>query len=172
MSDPLIDPRALVPDANLKVPDLSEATEGWRAWGIPAKIPPFGIAPKLHSVTHIYFWHPRRASRAECKRSTEHVPGEHCSCGFYSAKSLEHLTSMAYHFYDADSKGMFHVIGQVANWGKVIEGSQGWRAEYGYPLKLWVPYEAWELAEPLSEAYGVPVELKNTLGLERKPHIL
>ena len=90
-------------------------------------------------------------------------PREQCSCGFYSAKSLAHLMSMHYHVYDADMNGMFHIVGRVANWGKVIEGSQGWRSQYAYPLELFVPYEAWRLMEPLSKIYGVPAQLKNTL---------
>jgi len=56
----------------------------------------------------------------------------------------------------------------VANWGKVVEGSQGWRSEYTYPLKLWLPFEAWYLAEALGNAYGVPVALKNTLAKAEK----
>jgi hypothetical protein len=55
------------------------------------------------------------------------------------------------------------VLGQVANWGKVIEGTQGWRAELAYPVKLWVPFEAWKIAQALEAGYGVPVGLKNYL---------
>jgi hypothetical protein len=139
--------------------------EGWRAWGIPLHTLP-GEPPKLYSVTHAdYYWRPRRVSQALCSRGHvgDQVPGEVCGCGFYSAKSLEHLMSMGYHTYDAERQGFFHVIGKVGNWGKVIEGDQGWRAQKAYPMSLYVPFEAWKLGKVLKEAYGVPVRLKNFL---------
>jgi len=146
-----------------RVPDIAGTVEGWRAWGVPANRPSFGTLPKLYSVSHNrYFWKPKEFARATCRRCNE-TPGENCTCGFYSAKTLDHLMGMSYHQYDAEAGGYFHVVGQVANWGKVVEGSQGWRAEKSYPVHLYVPYEAWPLAKPLSENYGVPVSLKNIL---------
>ena len=71
---------------------------------------------------------------------------------------------MSYHAYDAEHGGLFHVVGSVKLWGKIVEGSQGWRAQKAYPERLWVPYEAWHLAPSLRDLYGVPVELKNFLG--------
>jgi hypothetical protein len=96
-----------------------------------------------------------------CKGVT--IPNEHCTCGFYSAKTYDHLQSMTYHLYDAEANGMFHIAGRVANWGKVVEGTQGWRSEFSYPLELFVPFEAWRLCTPLESLYGVPSQLKNTL---------
>jgi len=162
MSDFPIDPARIVVDPNFQAPDLSQAVEGWRAWQVPAKLPRFGVPPKLWSVSHRYYWVPRQESVAECGRCKD-MPGESHTCGFYSAKHLEHLQSMGYHQYDSERTGVFIVIGQVANWGKVIEGSQGWRSQKSYPVRLWVPFEAHHLAVPLSEAYGVPVGLKNFL---------
>jgi hypothetical protein len=138
--------------------------EGWRAWGIKADVESWEI-PVLHSVTSgSHVWQPREVQIATCNKRKDHeCPDERCSCGLYSAKTLEHLQSMTYHLYDAEAQGMFHVVGQVANWGKVIEGSQGWRAAKAYPAQLFVPYEAWHLAPKLQEAYGGPVRLKNIL---------
>lgn len=158
----------------MQAPDFHETVEGWRAWGVPVTPPPFGVAPKLTSVTTMGsadrrtapVWEPRKAAEAVCPKNGSHEPPhEPCSCGFYSAKSLDHLMSMTYHVYDADGRGMFRVIGQVANWGKVIEGSKGWRAQFSYPVQLFVPFEAWRLVKPLSEAYGVPVRLQNILNI-------
>jgi hypothetical protein len=154
------------------IPDVLGTVKGWRAWGIKPELPADGI-PLLHSVTYgRYIWKPREVQTAKCRRhaaahATEDppgVPGNHCSCGNYSAKDYDHLVSMQYHFYDAENQGMFHVIGEVANWGKVVEGTQGWRAQHSYPVSLYVPFEAWPLALPLQTAYGVPVRLKNFLG--------
>jgi hypothetical protein len=70
--------------------------------------------------------------------------------------------SMPYHRYDGEHDGFFCVLGMVANWGKVIPGNLGWRAEKAYPIKLFVPYEiAFTHALPLEETYGVEVEMRN-----------
>lgn len=158
-----------VPDPNFQVPDVIGAVEGWRAWGVPVSTP-FGATPRLYSVTFKeYFWVPRRVSEATCpkKDHPSGVPDPGCTCGFYSAKTLDHLMSMRYHAYDAERKGMFHVVGKLANWGKVVEATAGWRSQFAYPVKLYVPFEAWRLAKPLSETYGVPVELANVLSTLR-----
>jgi|SRR4051812_4007729 hypothetical protein len=166
MSDDLpFDPEKLsgLRDRNFKAPDLVGTVEGWRAWGVPASTARYA-RPLLYSVTYTeYFWEPRKLSQAQCKRCGDDVPGEKCRCGFYSAKTLPHLMRMTYHQYDADRLGMFHVVGQVANWGKVIEGSQGWRAQKSYPVALYIPFEAHDLAVRLGDTYGVPVKLKNIL---------
>lgn len=174
MPDPSrFDPKKARPEKDFRAPDLLGTVEGWRAWRIDAKLPPFGVAPKLRSATYGgYYWTPRQRAMAECDKCGENVPGQRCSCGFYSAKTLEHLMSMAYHLYDEHegsvyaAPGEVKVVGQVANWGKVVEGSQGWRAQYSYPVRLFVPYEAARLVKPLRKAYGVPVTLKNILRRE------
>ena len=183
------DPKKL-PDQGFEAPDLVEPTAGWRAWSVSEELPAYGVPPKLYSVSWGYYWAPRKKAEAECAKpypcsepkivkdrrtGEEHehvigVPGEHCSCGFYSAKTFEHLQSMGYHAY-SEGTGRFTVVGKLANWGKVIEGSQGWRAQYAYPVMLYVPLEASHLALPLKEGYGVSVRLRNVLaeGLEGQP---
>src|ERR1035437_1778158 len=82
-------------DPNLQVPDLTEAREGWRMWTVSTKIPRYGVSPKLFSATSAdYYWTPRRASVAECQYHCGQTPGENCSCGFYSAKTLEQLWTL------------------------------------------------------------------------------
>lgn len=156
------DPRKL-PDPDFKAPDVIGTVEGWRAWRVSRELPKYGVAPKLYSVSHgDYYWVPRKESVAECSRCGEDVPGEQCSCGFYSAKNLEHLQSMGYHNYSGGYD--WKVIGQVACWGKVIEGSQGWRSQKAYPVKIWVPFEAAKtLGKAIGEAYGVEVRIMNFL---------
>jgi hypothetical protein len=143
-------------------PTPGTMAEGWRCWKVDLELPPFGLPPKLNSVTHSFFWTPKKLARAECRRDDSHVPGEACRCGFYSAKTLRHLQGMGYIAYNPDH-GVVTIVGRVANWGKVIEGSQGWRAEKSYPVQLFVPFEAYKLAKPLADTYGVPVKLMNLL---------
>jgi hypothetical protein len=146
------------------IPDIAGTVGGWRAWGVDEATD--GGPPLLRSVTHSnYVWAPREVQTAVCRKG--HVsPDESCTCGNYSAKTYEHLMSMSYHQYDADNWGYYSAVGEVANWGKVVEGSQGWRAQHSYPRVIYVPFEAWHIALALQEAYGVPVKLKNFLGLE------
>lgn len=154
-------------DLAVEVPDFTEVMVGYRAWGIEMDRSP-GELPLLRSVTYRqHFWTPREANAATCARGDDdddhEVPEEGCSCGLYAAKTFEHLQAMDYHTYDVEC-GRLVVCGEVSLWGKVVPGTQGWRAQFGYPRKLFVPFEAWALATPLAEAYGCEVELKNTLG--------
>jgi hypothetical protein len=159
-------------DAGFTAPDVIGHVEGWRAWRVPRQPPLFGTAPKLHSASYAYYWTPRVKARAECDRGhDDHVPGETCSCGFYAAKTLDQLRQMGYSTYDENGE-FVRVVGQMALWGKVIEGSQGWRAEFAYPATLFVPFEAHKLAPPLAKAYGVPVRLLNLLDPEAQPNVL
>jgi hypothetical protein len=148
--------------------------EGWRTWKVSRELPLYGSTPKLYSATWDYYWSPRVKARADCERCDklnpetglmEGVPGETCSCGFYSAKTLEHLRSMGY--IGACTNDQFvSVVGKLANWGKVIEGSQGWRAEFAYPVTVYLPFEAARLGPAIKKAYGVPVRLMNVLAGE------
>jgi rhodanese-related sulfurtransferase len=162
-------------DAGFTAPDVVGTVEGWRAWRVKLEAPRFGTVPKLQSASYNYWWTPRVKARAECRKcrnpdpvAHDHVPGTHCTCGFYSAKTLDHLRSMGYHAYD-ENGGYTSVVGQLANWGRVIEGSQGWRAEFAYPAVMFVPFEAWRLRKPLMRAYGVPVKLLNLLDDSKYP---
>jgi hypothetical protein len=156
----------------LQMPDEIEVEYGWRAWKVKRTVAP-GEVPILHSATYGATWAVREPTVAICDRSTgrangvqregHEVPDEDCTCGLYSAKTLRHLQSMGYHGY-SQVGDQIAIIGRLKLWGKVIEGTQGWRAEKGYPAELYVPFEAWHLAEPLETAYGVPVALMNTLG--------
>jgi hypothetical protein len=153
---------------DLVIPDYSEVMKGWRSWQISSDS---FAEPLLRSVVIDTAWQPREPVEATCDYVTgkpEHSsPGESCSCGLYAAKTREHLQSMGYHRYDPEN-GTYSVIGIVQLWGTIVEGTQGWRAQFGYPERLFVPWEAWHLAKPLREAYGVPVELNNVLASEQK----
>jgi hypothetical protein len=182
--DLIIDPTKLVglvgfddfeaPTLNTGGGEQDGYVEGWRVWTVARELPPYGATPKMRSASYNYWWTPRVKSRAECDSCDEldpetgqlsGLPGETCTCGFYSAKTLEHLRSMGYikHSTREDTVG---VVGRLANWGKVIEGSQGWRAEFAYPVELYVPFDAMRLGPALKKAYGVPVRLLNTLADE------
>jgi hypothetical protein len=148
-------------------PDYMEPVVGWRAWGVYP--PDLGVATILRSVSYqLAVWAPCEAIEATCKERHE-VPDPHCKCGLYSAKTREHLLSMSYANYGSQEiRGMFKVIGEVNNWGKVIPGNQGWKAQYSYPRKLYVPYEYFtDIGAALADAYQVPVVPDNWLTKQR-----
>ena len=154
----------------VQVPDYTEVMVGWRAWGVDPEDPDC----LLHSVTQkTQAWTPRAPMEAKCLRrgrgkgktgGGHEVPDWDCSCGLYSAKSLPHLLSMGYHQYDAERRGMWHVVGSVNLWGKIVEGSQGWRAQNRLPedavRALTRPGGS---IEGLHDQYGVEVKLLNFL---------
>ena len=148
---------------NFQAPDIIGPVEGWRAWVVDIELPRFGVPIKLESAVHDFYWTPRKIAIATCESCGENVPGEFCGCGFYSARNLSHLLTMPYPKYRND-EGTVRIIGKVANWGKVVVGTLGWRAQKSYPVTLYVPFEyARTHAKPLEEAYGVPVLMRNWL---------
>ena len=58
------------------------------------------------------------------------------------------------------------VVGEVALWGRVIEHTLGYRAEYAYPIRLFrppspmpgFPQPVQAPLEQLAALYGIPVE--------------
>lgn len=143
--------------SELRVPDVVGEIVGWRAW----KIIGSEREPRLFSVTNSTLWVPGEWIEAVCSRghTSEQIPHEGCACGIYAARTREHLLEMSYNRYGDDDTV---VIGEVGFAGKVIPGTQGWRAQKARPLRLFVPYERWRFVERLAGDYGVPVELSNT----------
>ncbi len=158
----------LTKSASNRAPDVLGEVVAYRAWRVVGSL----RLPMLASVTfNGTIWHPQRWTIADCggKDTCDKslgdaaglgVPGERCTCGLYAARDREHLVSMAYNRFNDDAHPVF--IGQVGLAGKVIPGSQGWRAEKGRVIRLYVPHHLAKYAAPLERLYGVDVELTNT----------
>lgn len=148
---------------------------GWRAWDVFNGLPKL---PRLGSVSHKYVWPTDHYTVATCGghnfcelSSDGRVPGERHSCGIYSARDFEHLTRhLPYAQYRAATGGGVHtkVIGQIAMAGKVIEGTQGWKAEKARIVKLYVPFEGYSrnarMYQRLAEQYNVEIEQLRWIG--------
>lgn len=138
---------------------------GWRAWDVHK----LGKLVRLGSVSSHGHWPVADWIYAECGgiRSCEsssdgRCPGENCSCGLYSARDLEQLTDeLPYANYD---NRQVKVIGQVAMAGKVVVGTQGFRAEKARVAHLYVPHTHWKLGRTLSKQYGVPYDTLRWIG--------
>ena len=147
-----------------RAPDVLGEITAWRAWKVIGNEP----LPMLASVTHAgTIWHPAHWTLATCGQSPScrngsidgGVPGEECSCGLYAARDRRHLVNLGYNAAHGDEVVF---IGEVGLAGKVIPGTQGWRAEKGRIQRLYVPFHHWRYVEPLKRLYRVPVVLDNT----------
>lgn len=149
------------------VPDVIGEVVGWRVWRVLHPRSPGNI--RLQSLGsggkhHAAVWTPGKMMEAFCGQSHT-PPAEKCSCGFYSARTVEHLLSMHYHSgfkYDDPNDAL--VIGTVAMQGKIIPGTQGWRAQRVRPLKVLVLPSRWRVLPLLKAAYPkVEFSLENWL---------
>lgn len=160
-------------------PDYLEPVEGWRAWLV---VEAGDDDLRLASFTFPALWPRRRRLEAHCKQeSTFLLPGRvasrnhaapspACRCGIYALSNIRDAAHIV-GYSDAltrDRTGRRIVgvaLGTVALWGSVVECSRGWRAEFGYPARLYVPqprapwrYPPDVVAPRLADAYCVPAE--------------
>jgi hypothetical protein len=115
----------------------SEPIQGWRAWRLHRNEEGLRIAP----TTPRSDWPPGVAIKARCTGShtrlymvfnpeleaTHRSPEPGCTCGIHAMKDPVRL---------ARGSRLAGVIGRVAMWGRVIEHSKGWRAEFAYPSRI------------------------------------
>jgi hypothetical protein len=127
------------------VPDLPNPILGWRTWRVGRRAQRRAdlIAP-LAGLT----WPARQPMIAAC--GTAHAPpGDRCRCGLYAVTDPGTLE-----WGPSDHE----VLGVVALWGQVLEGTRGWRASHGYPrFVLTGPAVPGEQRAALARRYGVPV---------------
>lgn len=71
------------------------------------------------------------ATTASCRAGCERPPAWECGCGLYATAHLHRLLTTGV------TAGV--VLGCTALWGRVVEATEGWRAERGYPLVLFAP---------------------------------
>jgi hypothetical protein len=137
------------------IPDMVGEIVAYRAWPI---VEPKSRHPRLRSATASDIWPTNRWFEAECAGghcTEDNLPQMGCSCGLYAAKTLEQLLGMGYGQMRQDGA---IAIGEVAFSGKIVECSQGWRAQRGRIKKLYFPLSQCQLGERLAEIYNVPWE--------------
>ena len=140
-------------------PDYVDPVLGWRVWRVVKCKGQYLLASLFNNVV----WVPGEALDARCFaiiRLPRHTsPDLKCHCGVYAARreaidweliGRRALTPL--------------VVGRVSLWGPVVEAERGWRAEHGYPERLFVPCirpslrdRDVRIAQSL-DAYGVPVK--------------
>jgi hypothetical protein len=148
-------------------PDLIEPIIGWRIWRISHR----HDETRLASLVYRAEWPVHEPLHAQCGAPTlglglvrrrHEAPSSNCACGVYAARWELLSPEIKRNLFGRKPR---FVIGEVALWGTVVEADLGWRAEFAYPQRLYVPLrqrgrplEEFKLATDLA-AYGVIVEL-------------
>jgi hypothetical protein len=114
-------------------PDAIEPVAGWRIWRVVERSGRFLLASLYVNVA----WPSRAPLEAKCHQFLFHgphrAPFAECTCGIYSTPlSGVPVSPLGRRFFPT-------VIGTLALWGDVVECERGWRAQLGYPQRLFVP---------------------------------
>ena len=126
----------------------------WRYWQLSPR-------RRLRSVAQRHVeWHPGRTMSAVCVGGGHPAPDATCWCGVSGARGIDALRDHGLCVLPGPL-----VVGEVFLWGRVIEESYGWRAQFARPAAIGLVAETVEddvLRELLVTelaAYGVPVTL-------------
>lgn len=125
---------------------IGDGIVGWRAWAVDDT--------RLHGITVPGVWAPRVREEAVCWRTSNFptaAPMPGCTCGIYALKNPGRSL-----LWDTRMRGRV-VIGRVHLWGRIVETTHGYRAQYAYPRDGVLCHGPEKLADTLSERYGVPI---------------
>ncbi len=152
-----------------RVPDYIGILTGWRAW----RIGDSGGGWVLRGLFADVEWPPREEMRATCYEqlrlsplgmSVHTAPGVGCTCGIHALKRTNDFAFRERLFYTSLEEVV--AFGHVSLWGRVIEGSRGFRVEIAYPRDLIIVSRTARtvrrceiLARELAKAYGVDVSV-------------
>ena len=139
------------------IPTSIEPILGWRVWHVdPA-------APCLRSWAQTADWPAGERMEAGCRsrlglgwREREHgAPNREHDCGIYACRERADAEKL---IEELDGRGRLPTaLGRVSLWGRVIENTGGWRAQFAYPYDLELIGGDDGLASRLRRRYGVDV---------------
>jgi hypothetical protein len=138
---------------------LREPIVGWRQWNF---MYPHFLANLRKDTIYV----PREKIEARCEQedhSEQLAPHLTCTCGIYAYKEKPRLLGEIRITYGRPMappvSGVRLVYGEINLWGKVIEHEDGYRAQFGYPKRLWCTPAIEPLAGWIGYVYGVPCEV-------------
>jgi hypothetical protein len=95
--------------------------------------------------------------------SEQPAPHLTCMCGIYAYKEKPRLLREIRNIYSGlrlvANNRYVPIYGEINLWGKVIEHEDGYRAQFGYPKRLWCTPAIEPLAGWIGYVYGVPCEV-------------
>lgn len=130
---------------------VREPIVGWRQWN-------FMYPHFLANLGNDTIYVPREKIEARCGQedhSEQQAPHLPCTCGIYAYKEKPRLLRDIRN----SISGLRLVYGEINLWGKVIEHEDGYRAQFGYPKRLWCTPAIEPLAGWIGYVYGVPCEV-------------
>ena len=151
---------------------VREPIVGWRQWN-------FMYPHFLANLGNDTIYVPREKIEAHCEQYStigalvlrkdhrEQAPHLTCMCGIYAYKEkptlLREINNSCSGFIPRKAMTelirMRLVYGEINLWGKVIEHEDGYRAQFGYPKRLWCTPAIEPLAGWIGYVYGVPCEV-------------
>lgn len=169
------------------VPDIygGSPLHAWRAWTCEFDENKNLVLNSINQVKagkDPFRWHPRQIMEATCnKEDREHAlnetPAEGCRCGIHALDHPLYLAKQGYPSF-IGPKRTFYVWGELAMWGKVIEGETGIKAQFAYPTKFYIRYDLhldwtkdgkttkldpWMVRDILEHQWGIPTTVVWTL---------
>jgi hypothetical protein len=144
-------------------PTSIEPILGWRVWHVEPR------AACLRSWAQTADWPAGEKLEAGCRsrlglrwRPKSHgAPGKEHECGIYACRERAEAEQLIRDLDEiAPLAGRLPTaIGRVSLWGRVIENTGGWRAQFAYPYDLELHGGDEELARKLRRRYAVDVAL-------------
>ena len=148
---------------------VQEPIVGWRQWN-------FMYPHFLANLGNDTIYVPREKIEARCEQystigtlvhgkdhSEQQAPHLTCTCGIYAYKEkprlLREIGKTNSGLARLGPSGLRLVYGEINLWGKVIEHEDGYRAQFGYPRRLWCTPAIEPLAGWIGYVYGVPCEV-------------
>ena len=134
-----------------KAPDFVEPFVGWK--GLLAD-----TEGNLYSPAWPTPWPVKEALVATCERKKHKPPAQKCTCGIHAVKTFEDLRDHHYNWGESE-EGKIWVLAEINLWGRIRPGRIGYRAQYAYPKRVFVPVHKVQLplAVRIRERYGVPI---------------
>jgi hypothetical protein len=127
---------------DVRTPDAIEPIAAFRMWQADE-------SGGLHSFNGQAVWEPGKWVVARCRLHDHEAPREGCSCGVYALKQLDGLLPGGF--------GSWSVLGRVELAGKVIEHSDGYRAERARIVELFPGVGQRPLLDAIAARSGVPI---------------
>ena len=138
---------------------------GWRIWHVD----PGPGGPRLRSWAHSTLWPAGRRLEAHCRSIlsialpawSHPAPRKGHRCGIYAVRERAAAEAMMRQIGEPGpaSNRLPAALGRVSLWGRVMQNTGGWRAQYAYPYDLILFGGDESLATGLRGDYAVDVSL-------------